>query len=221
MKKWILLLIIVLSPLMVVAKTTTEEDVMTFIKDIQNIQVDDNVVIEKTTVTEREIILEVKENNKIEEKHISYNWNNYILTFLGGTISKGQEPNDNQYAFYLYAILENKTTCPYEENHYYNQSLIKKIVENHSEKEIKDYNTGNTFSLLLTEKEPNLYQIAYQYNLAGDDASLITTEDFNQEEILKNPNTGNIHFYVTILLIIMLGITAYTYWGKDPIEKGV
>ena len=55
MKKWILLLIIVLSPLMVVAKTTTEEDVMTFIKDIQNIQVDDNVTIEKTTVTEREI----------------------------------------------------------------------------------------------------------------------------------------------------------------------
>jgi len=37
---------------MVVAKTTTEEDVMTFIKDIQNIQVDDNVVIEKTKVAE-------------------------------------------------------------------------------------------------------------------------------------------------------------------------
>ncbi len=220
MKKWLIVLIVLFTPFIVHAKTTTEEDIMNFISGIQNTQVDDNIIIEKTTITQTEIIIEIKENNIITTKSIPYNWNNHILTFQGGTITKGEEAKNNQNAFYLYAILENKTTCPYEEEHYYNDSLIKRLVENTSTKEIKDYNTGNTFSVLLKETTTNTYQIEYQYNLAGDDASIISIEDLDQEEILKNPNTGNIHFYITILLIIMLGITAYTFWGKEPIVEG-
>lgn len=221
MKKWFIVLVVLLSPLMTFAKTNTKEDIMNFIENIQDTQVDEDIIIEKTTITNEEIILELLEKNRVETKNVSYKWEDNILVLTGGTIQLNEEPQNNQYAFYLYSIIENKTTAPYEENHYYNASLLQKLVASNSKKIIEDHNTGNTFSILLKEITPNVYQIEYHYNLAGDDASLVMMEDFNQEEILKNPNTGSIHFYITILLLIMLGITAYTYWGKNPIEKGV
>ena len=91
------------------------------------------------------------------------------------------------------------------------------MLEENTKKIIEDHNTGDTFSIILKETDNNIYQIEYQYNLAGDDAPLVSQQEINTDAVLTNPNTGNIHFYITVLLVIMLGITAYTYWGKDSI----
>jgi hypothetical protein len=219
MKKWFILLVLLISPFMVYAKTTTKEDIMNFIDNIQNVQVDDNIRINNTSITDKEISIELLDNNRIITKTVPYSWNDNILTIVGGTITKGEEPINNQYAFYLYAILENKTTSPYEEEHYYNPSLLKKLVETNTKEVIEDHNTGDTFSIYLKEQTPNIYQINYQFNLVGDDASIVSIEE-GQDELFKNPETGNIHFYVTVLLIIMLGIAAYTFWQPEPIKKG-
>ena len=160
----LLCLVVLFSPRMIFAKTTTEEDIMNFFSNIQNVQVDDDIIIKNNTIT------------------------------------------PIKYAFYLYSILENNTSAPYEEKHYYNASLIKKLVDSNQLKTIEDHNTGDTFSIILKEQENQIYQIEYQYNLAGDDAPLINLEEETQGMLLENPNTGNFHFYVTILLIIMFSI---------------
>ena len=40
MKKWFIVLVVLLSPLMTFAKTNTKEDIMNFIENIQDTQVD-------------------------------------------------------------------------------------------------------------------------------------------------------------------------------------
>ena len=217
MKKLLFILIVLFVPLIVSAKATTKEGVMETISTIQNTQVDDEVVIKNTTVNTNEITLELLEANKVVTKSIPYTWSDNKLILSGGTIKRGEAPENNQYAFYIYSILESKTTAPYEETHYYNSTLIRKMLEENTKKIIEDHNTGDTFSIILKETDNNIYQIEYQYNLAGDDAPLVSQQEINTEAVLTNPNTGNIHFYITVLLVIMLGITAYTYWGKDSI----
>ena len=60
MKKVIIsLLVLCLFPLMTYAKTNTQEDLLLEIAKIENVQVDDNVRILKTSVTDTTIELEL------------------------------------------------------------------------------------------------------------------------------------------------------------------
>ena len=129
MKKLLFILIVLFVPIIVSAKATTKEGVMETISTIQNTQVDDEVVIKNTTVNANEITLELLEANKVVTKSIPYTWSDNKLILSGGTIKRGEDPENNQYAFYIYSILESKTTAPYEETHYYNSTLIRKLLE--------------------------------------------------------------------------------------------
>ena len=216
MKKWILLIIcILLLPLSVFARTTTKEDLISLINSFENIQVDDNVMILSTEVQEEVIEVTLLENDLPEIRYIPYEFHDNTLTFTGGEINKESgEVTNNQYAFYLYMILESKSTAPYDESNYYNTlSLQNKIKEVTEDRKVYQ-NVGKTFGVVLERKDNNNYQIQYEYYLDGDDIISIMNPSMDNGE-LKNPDTGNFTSFVTITLFVVIGLAAYTVWGSD------
>ena len=218
MKKYVFLLVcILLLQMSVFARTATKEDLMELIDSFENIQVDDNVKILSMKVQKEKIEVTLLENDLPEIRYIPYEFKDNALTFTGGEINKDtKEVKENQYAFYLYAILESKSTAPYDESNYYNESFIKNKISEVEDK--KTYqNSGKTFGVVLEKKGNNNYQVKYEYYLDGDDIIYIpkvgTTADFT------NPDTGNFNVFVTITLFLVIGLAAYTVWGSDKLKE--
>ena len=216
MKKYLLLIIcILLLPLSVFARTATKEDLVTLIDSFENIQVDDNVKILSMQMQKNQIEVTLLENDLPEIRYIPYEIHDNTFTFTGGEINKDTgELTNNQYAFYLYSILESKSTAPYDESNYYNALCLQnKIKEVNEDKKVYQ-NVGKTFGVVFEKKENNNYQIKYEYYLDGDDIISVMNNVGNNGE-LKNPDTGNFSSFVTITLFIVIGLGAYTVWGSD------
>ncbi len=216
-KLLVLILVICLLPIGVFTKKQTKEDVLTVIENMKNIQVDDEIMIMDTKVNDNTIEFTMNENGTQKTVIIPYTFENNILTFTGGKVSTSKEIIGNQYAFYLYSILESMSTAPYEEENYYNNSQIKKKVESIENltpnKKMEYYNTGKTFGLNLVVDTSNQISIYYQYFLDGDDTILINSNmEARKNEILTNPATGNYNFFITTLLLLVIGLAFYTYY---------
>lgn len=204
MKKILLLVILLLLfPIGVYAKTPTKDEALEIIGEIENVLVDENIKIESTTVTNDKIIFKI---NGID-KEIPYTYENNKFSFTGGYYSNGNI-YDNEYAFYLYSILENKSTIPYDEKNYYNNNKIKEMIDTNYKDSYKE--ETNTFGITL-KKENEKINIIYNYYLDGD-YPVMEMEETKDE--LTNPATGNYNFMITVMLICVLSIGAYTV--MDP-----
>ena len=168
MKKYLFLLIcILLLPMSVFARTATKDDLVTLIDSFENIQVDDNVKILSMQMQKDQIEVTLLENDLPEIRYIPYKFHDNTFTFTGGEINKDtKELHNNQYAFYLYAILENKSTASYDESNYYNNSFIQNKIQEVEDKKIYQ-NKGKTFGIVLEKKDNNNYQIKYEYYLCS------------------------------------------------------
>lgn len=222
MRKWFaLILVLCLLPLSVFARTTTKEDVLQVIQNIQNVQVDDEVKILSVNVEEEMIEVTLLENDLPEIRYIPYTFEKNSLSLQGGQIDRTTlEITNNQYAFYLYSILESMSTSPYEEESYYNsiciQNKVKSLLPEVKEKSYQ--NTGKTFGLSLEELVNNQFTIMYYYYLDGDDTILIQMKEDNMDGF-KNPSTGTFGTFVTITLLIVIALAFYTYSDKGKIKK--
>ncbi|MBQ9019372.1 MAG: hypothetical protein IJ097_03605 [Bacilli bacterium] len=210
MKKVLLILVLLLFPMIVNAKTPNLEETLKVIKNIENVLVDENIKIESTSVDDNNIIFNING----EKKMIPYEFKNNKFSFTGGSFIINNdkkivgEIKDNEYAFYLYSILENKSTIPYDINNYYNNdNIIKLVNENYKDNYIED---TNTFGITL-KNSANKVTIVYDYYLDGDYPVL---EIENLTDDLKNPATGNISLLITIMLISVVLIGAYTCLGS-------
>ena len=244
MKKCILFIVVLLLlPISVLARQETKERLFKAIEDFDHIQVDDTIEILDTRVEDNTILLEMEEEEEKTTKEVSYSFEDVCLSFdsgyflleknLDGTIQVGKIQN-NQYAFYLYSILESLSTSSYEEENYYNEMLIEKIVNGFSIEEKNSffedstyskqfYNTGKTFGLQLVGERINNQQVKvtihYQYYLDGDDTILVNPiVEEGKNELLKNPETGSYSFFITSLLILVIGLGAYTYCNPKEVE---
>ena len=126
-----LFLVILIIPLGVLAKTPNQEEIMKVINSIENVQVDENIIIKSTKVKDNTIQLEISENGNTILKEIPYKMKENELEFTGGyalvNIETGKvigDITDNNNAFYIYSLLENKSFAPYEEGNYYNNTKI-------------------------------------------------------------------------------------------------
>lgn len=223
MKKVILLILILYSimiPLQIKAKTPTKEETMKIIDDIENIQVDDDIRIKSTEIQNNTIILNMEKDSKEEQIKVYYEWIDNTLNIYGGTILiNNNQVNiiDNEYAFYLYSILERESTIPYDYDNYYNNLNIRKIVENNInfQDSISLKEKTNTFGITL-EKDNNIINIIYQYYLDGDYPIIMINED----ELSENPNTGNFTTYTTFAFILIVGVACYTYMNPKKEKEG-
>lgn len=197
MKKILLIIILLLFPITVYAKTPNKEETFKVIKEIENVYVDEDIKIESTEITLDKIIFKI--NN--EYKEIPYTFKDNIFSFKGGYYNK--DIMENNYAFYLYSILENKSTIPYDENNYYNNSKIKDLIENNYKDNYIE--PSNTFGISLDKKDDKIY-ITYNYYLDGEYPIMSIDEDSS----FKNPATGNYSLLITIMLVCVLSIGAYT-----------
>lgn len=206
MKKLLFVIILLLFPITVFAKTPNKEETFKIIKDISNVNVSEDIKIESTDITDDYIIFNING----EEEKIPYEFSNNKLSFIGGTIvlenGKVKEITNNSYAFYLYSILENKSTIPYDMNNYYNDETIKEKINNSFSTEYKE-NT-NTFGFSLEKISDNKYNIIYNYYLDGD-YPVLEIEQLSND--LTNPATGNYNLLITIMLLSVLCIGVYTY----------
>ncbi len=208
MKKVFLILVLLLFPIAVFAKTPNKEETFKVIEDITNVRVSEDIEIESTKIDKYNIIFTI--NN--EEIKIPYTFMDNELSFKGGELvinNNKVEINNNDYAFYLYSILENKSTIPYDLNNYYNNQTIKEKVEENFSLEYKE-NT-NTFGITLEKIDNNKYRIIYNYYLDGD-YPIVELDEVSDE--FTNPSTGNYNLLITIMLISVLCIGVYTY--VDP-----
>ena len=209
MKKIFLILILLLFPITVFAKTPNKEETFKVIKDITNVSVSEDIKIESTSIDEDNIIFVIDG----KEVKIPYTYIDNKLSFIGGEVilenNKVKEINNNDYAFYLYSILENKSTIPYDINNYYNNETIKEKIETDFSLEYKE-NT-NTFGITLEKIDNNKYRIIYDYYLDGD-YPIVELEEVSDD--FTNPSTGNYNLLITIMLISVLCIGVYTY--VDP-----
>jgi len=208
----ILFLFCMFIPLHINAKTPTREETMKIIAEIKNIQVDDDIKITSSEIKDNIIILNIEKSSIEEQIKVYYEWVNNTLNIYGGTIlidnSLVKDIISNDFAFYIYSILERESTIPYDYDNYYNNSNIKKIVEsniNFTDK-ISLKEKTNTFGITL-EKENNIINIIYQYHLDGDYPIII----FDDNELTENPNTGNFTTYTTFAFILIIGVACYTY----------
>ena len=218
MKKIIYLFFIsLILPLGVYAKTPTKEEIIKVISQIENTQVEEDTMIQKTRVDDKNIIFEIEKKEEIEKVSIPYYWDGNILTFEGGYIdwdfeqekTKG-EIKENENAFYLYSILESLSLIPYNPTSYYNNQNIQKLIDENKNNFNKE--ETNTFGVRWEKKKDNYetprIQIYYQYNLEGDYPILGKIEE---DSDFRNPNTGNITTYGTITLVLLLIVAAYSY----------
>ena len=79
MKKiFLLLLLLCILPTSVFAKANTKETVLEAIQSIKNVQVEEDIIINKVTVTDNTISMELLNNNILETKDISYEFNEIV-----------------------------------------------------------------------------------------------------------------------------------------------
>ena len=226
MKKiFLLLLLLCILPISVFAKANTKETVLEAIQSIENVQVEEDLLITKLTVTDNIISMELLNNNILETKEIPYDFNDTTFTFSTGIFTKNynnnsvEEITNNKPAFYLYSILESMSTSPYEEEHYYNELWIKEKIKNLVKKDltIDDSNWGKTFGLTIEQKtlQNNIgtYQVSYHYYLDGEDPILLNIEEIDPKVGFTNPNTGTFETFVFITLLIVIGLAGLTYWN--------
>lgn len=211
MKK-LFILILFLLPITVFAKTPNKEETFKVIKSITNVSVSEDVKIESTEIDDDNIIF-IIDNEKVK---LPYTFNNNILSFTGGELilenGKVKDIINNNYAFYLYSILENKSTIPLDINNYYNNETIKEKVNEDFSLEYKE-NT-NTFGITLNKMDDNRYNIIYNYYLDGD-YPIIELDETSDDFV--NPPTGSYNLLITVMLISVLCIGIYTY--VDPKNK--
>jgi len=198
-KKVLLLIILLLLPITVFAKTPTKDDLLQFINDIENVSVDEDIKISSTEISNDKIIFKI--NDQLKE--IPYTYENNKFSFIGGYYSNGNII-DNDYAFYLYSILENKSTIPYDEENYYNNNKIKELIQTNYKDSYKE--PTNTFGITLN-KENDKVSIIYNYYLDGD-YPIMEVEEVSDE--ITNPATGNYNLIITMMLIGVLSLGAYT-----------
>ena len=223
-----LFLVILIIPLGVLAKTPNQEEITKVINSIENVQVDENIIIKSTTIKNNKIQLEISENENIITKEIPCTMKENELEFIGGyafvNIETGKiigDITDNNNAFYIYSLLENKSFVPYDEESYYNNTKLKEIIEDKNENLYKD--SSNTFGISFTEevinKTTKKVLITYHYYFDGD----YTIIDMNQSELDSiNPPTGSYNIQVTIMLGIIICIGLYTYFDTTKKEgKGI
>lgn len=217
MKKLLFLIVVLLLfPITVFAKTPNQEETIKVIKSISNVTVIDGVTIESTDVDDQNVIFTINGN----AIRIPYQFSDNKFSFKGGRLlldNNNQvfgEPFDNEYAFFLYSILENKSNIPYNANDYYNTSNIVEIVNNGFTTDYKE-NT-NTFGFSLTKDESFktndgtvAYNITYNYYMDGDYPIVSLDNDD-----IENPATGNYNILITIMLISVLCLGVYSYMNR-------
>lgn len=209
MKKVLLFLIaLFIFPITVFAKTPTLEETLNVIKNIKNITVIEGVTIESTRVDDDYIIFTIDG----KDEYIKYKFADNKFSFEGGYFLVDSNnkvigvPFDNEYAFFLYSILENKSMIPYDENSYYNTNRIKELVNSNFSTKYKE--SSNTFGVDLVKVGEEKYQIVYNYYLDGDYPLIGAEGD------LDNPATGNYNLLITVLLIAVLCIGIYSYVNR-------
>ena len=206
MKKVLLFLVLLLFPIVVFAKTPNKEETFKVIKGIANVSVSEDIKIEYTKIDDDNIYFIIND----EEIKIPYSFSNNKLSFTGGTVflenGKVKDISNNSYAFYLYSILENKSTIPYDMNNYYNEETIKDKLNNEFALEYKE--DTNTFGISLEKIDNNKYNIIYNYYLDGD-YPVLELDSLGND--IENPATGNYNLLITILFISVLCIGVYTY----------
>ncbi len=238
MKKAIFFLLLVfLFPISVLAKTTTQADVLKIIDDIENVQVDeDGTTIKNTTIDEQFITFTIESKQEEREEKIPYFWSEpHVLSFSTGKaiiqyeqgVPLLQELTGEDAAFYLYSILENKSLVPYSEDNYYSPSQIKKMIEYQGQNGIFKNVSGakevwtktdptKTFGISFQSRkiaDTQLeVQIIHHYYLETDYPinEVSEIQERISEDTLVNPNTGNYGTMISIMLVLVLGITVYT-----------
>ena len=207
--KYLILLLLLLLPIAVYAKTPNKEETLKVIEKIENIQVEDNSYIKNISIGEDKFTLIMEVNGNFIEKNINYKFTDKGLSFNGEDISLDlNDIDNNKYAFYLYSILENKSTAPYDINNYYNNSNIKEKINNQTEVTKTYIDDSKTFGLTLS-KENNKLKITYNYYFDGD-YPIIEKEEINGDEF-TNPSTRNYSILITVMLISIICIGIYTY----------
>ena len=207
--KYIILLLLLLFPITIYAKTPNKEETLKVIEQIENIQVEDNSYIKNISIGEDKFTLIMEVNGNFIEKDINYKFTDNELSFSGEDISLDlKDIDNNKYAFYLYSILENKSTVPYDMDNYYNNSNIKEKINNQTELTKTYIENSKTFGLTLS-KENNKLKVTYHYYFDGD-YPIIEKEEINSDEF-TNPSTRNYSILITVMLISIICIGIYTY----------
>ena len=221
-----LILLLLLLPITVYAKTPNKEETIKVIESIENIQVDDGIIIYKASIDGIRINLNLSDNGIVTNKKINFNFDEEKLSFKGGTyvidsITKElKEIESNDYAFYLYSILENKSSAPYDINNYYNKINIEEKIKEFKEDEKIYIDDTKTFGITLKKEKlgtTEYIKVYYNYYFTGDYPVMIKEETTSE---FTNPNTGNYNTIVTIVLIIVIGIGIYTYFEPNKRIKG-
>lgn len=212
-----LILLLLLVPITVFAKTPNKDETIKVIENIENVQVDEGIIIYNISTDGIRFSLNINDSGVVTTKKINYNFDDNKLTFNGGaymydsTTKELEIIESNDYAFYLYSILENKSSVPYNIDNYYNNKNIEEKIKNLEEDEKVYIEDTNTFGITLKRRKisDSKYQvnISYQYYFTGDYPVMIkeeTTENFT------NPETGNYTVIVSIVLVFVLGMGIYT-----------
>ena len=219
MKKLLFLLILVLLfPITVFAKTPTLEETLNVIRNINNVVVLDGVTVNSASVDGENIYFYMDGLEII----IPYTFTDNVFSFTGGGILVDENNKlsgdiyDNAYPSFLYMILENKSAIPYDFNNYYSTDGIAEIV-NREFKVGEEYREPtNTFGFSLAKMPNSLYdneyQITYHYHLDGD-YPILETEVSG--DTFENPATGNYNVLITIMLISVLCIGVYSYVNRE------
>ena len=217
MKKLLfLVLVILLLPITVLANTPTLEETLNVIRGINNVTVIDGVTIESTRVDESDVVFVL---SGLEE-FVPYTFEDNTFTFKGGCVLLDENNHvigeifDNAYAFFLYSILDNKSSIPYDSNNYYSTENIANMINNGFATEYTE--PTNTFGISLQEEEPGQYRIYYKYHLDGD----YPVFDLGSGDSFDNPATGNYNVLITIMLLAVLAIAIYSYINREK-KKGV
>lgn len=221
-----LILLLLLFPITVCAKTPNKDETIKVIESIENVQVDDGIIIYNVDVDNNKMILNLSDNGNTTQKEINYYFDDKGLTFKGGNFIVDKNTKEltikesNDYAFYLYSILENKSSVPYNIDNYYNNTNIIEKAKVLTENERVYIEDTNTFGITLKKEvvdNSEYINIYYNYYYTGDYPVMIKEE---VTEELKNPETGNYSIIITVILIITIGIGIYTYFEPDKRIKG-
>jgi len=205
-----LVLLLLLFPITVCAKTPNKEETIKVIESIENVQVDEGIIIYSAEYDEDKIILNINDNGTNKQIPISCTFDDESLTFKGGKYLVKDDVEvieSNNYAFYLYSILENISNIPYNIDSYYNNDNVIKKVKEFKANEKTYIESSNTFGLSLS-REQGYIRVYYNYYFTGDYPVMIKEEITDE---FKNPDTGNYTIYITIMLVIVAGLAIYTY----------
>ena len=210
----VLLLVVLILPVTVFARTPSLEETLNVIRGINNVTVIDGVTIESTRVDDRNIYFTLYG----EEQRVPYTFSGNDFAFYGGYVLLDGNNHlmgdafDNEYAFFLYSILENKSAVPYDFNNYYSTTNIEELINRGFSTEYKE--GTNTFGITLNkvQDEYNKYQIIYHYYLDGDYPVFDLVGGTSE---FTNPATGNYSVLITIMLVSVLCIGVYSYVNHE------